>query len=150
MQADGRTCSDAHPCESWGTCSQKCIQMNQHHKCACNPGYLLQSDGFTCKSTGIINLTCFIFVLQKCFWNYFNSFKYLIIDESSPIVIFSNRHELRGVDLKTYQVKALIASLKNTIALDFWHKNNTNIVFWTDVIDDKIYCGTLIGACKKY
>lgn len=66
------------------------------------------------------------------------------------MVIFSNRHELRGVDLKNLNVKALISSLKNTIALDFYYKDNTSMIFWTDVIDDKIYRGTLIGGCKLF
>jgi hypothetical protein len=65
-------------------------------------------------------------------------------------VIFSNRHELRGVDLQTFNVKALISSLKNTIALDFYYKEDSNTVaiYWTDVVDDKIYRGTLVGGCK--
>lgn len=63
-------------------------------------------------------------------------------------MIFSNRHELRGIDLQSMQAKALISSLKNTIALDFYHTPEANMVFWTDVIDDKIYRGTMIGGCK--
>jgi integrin beta 2 len=65
-------------------------------------------------------------------------------------VIFSNRHELRGVDLQTFNVKALISSLKTTIALDFYYQEDSNTVaiYWTDVIDDKIYRGTLVGGCK--
>lgn len=71
-----------------------------------------------------------------------------VTETGVPYVIFSNRHELRGVDLQTLNVKALISSLKNTIALDFYHTEEADIVFWTDVIDDKIYKGTLIGGCK--
>ncbi|XP_044727187.1 prolow-density lipoprotein receptor-related protein 1 isoform X2 [Chrysoperla carnea] len=119
LQADRVTCSEEHPCKAWGTCSQKCEPINSHrHKCACYDGYRLEDDGFTCKS----------------------------LDGAIPFVIFSNRHELRAVDLHTFNVKALISSLKNTIALDFYHAGNTTMVFWTDVIDDKIYRGTLIGG----
>ncbi|KAG8233639.1 hypothetical protein J437_LFUL001050, partial [Ladona fulva] len=114
---DKLTCSDAHPCLQWGTCSQECIQIKNHHKCACFANYTLQADHFTCRSN----------------------------DPSVPFVIFSNRHELRSVDLRTIQVKALISSLKNTIALDFYHTPTANIIYWTDVIDDKIYQGTLIA-----
>lgn len=71
-------------------------------------------------------------------------------DSATPYVIFSNRHELRGVDLHTFNVKVLISSLKNTIALDFYHTKEADTIFWTDVIDDKIYRGTLIGGCKYY
>ena len=47
-------------------------------------------------------------------------------DTASPYIIFSNRHEVR----------ALISSLKNTIALDFYHSRqaDNDIVFWTDVV----------------
>ncbi|KAF4524352.1 hypothetical protein B566_EDAN007528 [Ephemera danica] len=117
LQTDGLTCLMAHPCEMWGTCSQGCTQLKKRYKCNCEPGYKLQPDGFTCHST----------------------------DPATPYVIFSNRHEVRGVDLQNFQMKALISSLKNTIALDFLHTNETDTIFWTDVIDDKIYQGTLIA-----
>lgn len=118
LQSDKMTCLEAHPCAVWGTCSQKCIPKNNRHACNCFDGYYLEKDGFTCKST----------------------------DPATPYVIFSNRHEIRGVDLNTFSVKTFISSLKNTIALDFYYKDKTNMVFWTDVIDDKIYRGTLIGG----
>lgn len=65
------------------------------------------------------------------------------------MVIYSNRHELRGVDLRTLSVKPLISALKNTIAIDFLHNSTTDLIFWTDVIEDKIYRGTLIGGSKS-
>jgi low-density lipoprotein receptor-related protein 1 (alpha-2-macroglobulin receptor) len=68
-------------------------------------------------------------------------------DSAVPYVIFSNRHEVRGVDLQTFQMKALVSTLKNTIALDFFHTDEGDTIFWTDVIDDKIYQGTLVGGC---
>ncbi|CAG2069029.1 unnamed protein product, partial [Timema podura] len=117
LQPDGVTCLKTHPCDAWGTCSQLCQQFKHRHKCSCMEDYHLMSDQFTCKST----------------------------DNATAFVIFSNRHELRGVDLQTFNVKALISSLKNTIALDFYHTKQSNMIFWTDVIDDKIYRGTLIG-----
>ncbi|KAI5726754.1 hypothetical protein M8J76_007920 [Diaphorina citri] len=119
LQPDLITCSYLHPCEAWGTCSQDCEPSvsNNSYKCTCHAGYELEPDMFTCKSK----------------------------NDSSPFVIFSNRHELRGVDLRTFNVIALISSLKNTIALDFYYTPTANMVFWTDVIDDKIYNATLIG-----
>ncbi|KAI9558491.1 hypothetical protein GHT06_015278 [Daphnia sinensis] len=115
---DSKTCSVSHPCEQWGTCSQLCIPVKSKHHCSCLPGYEKQQDGFTCKS----------------------------LDPSTPYIIFSNRHELRGIDLHTHNVKALISSLKNTIALDFYHSAEADVIFWTDVVDDKIYRGTLVGG----
>lgn len=55
LESDGVTCSIVSPCFTWGRCSQKCIHIGKYnHKCACNKGYVLGTDHFTCKSTGII------------------------------------------------------------------------------------------------
>ena len=117
LSSDNHSCSQMITCETWGACSQKCVKINeQQHKCECEPGYNLQSDGFTCKSS----------------------------DPTTPYAIFSNRHEIRSVDLKTMSVKPLLSGLKNTIALDFYHSDKENMIFWTDVMDDKIYRGFLI------
>lgn len=115
LKGNSMDCSD--PCDAWGACSQTCQVKNNRAKCSCVAGYQLEPDMFSCKST----------------------------DPASPLLIFSNRHELRGVDLSThnFSAKALIYSLKNTIALDFYH-GPVNTVYWTDVIDDKIYRGSLI------
>lgn len=54
LQFDGVTCSIVSPCDTWGRCSQKCVEIGKYgHKCTCNEGYLLAPDHFTCKSTGI-------------------------------------------------------------------------------------------------
>lgn len=65
-----------------------------------------------------------------------------------PQIVFSNKHELRSIDLVTRDVKSLISSLKNTVTLDFYRGNDgTDTLFWTDVMDDKIFKGTIIGGC---
>ncbi|XP_063881494.1 prolow-density lipoprotein receptor-related protein 1-like isoform X4 [Scylla paramamosain] len=117
---DGRMCSHLHPCDQWGTCSQKCVPTRHMHKCTCIEGYMMEPDHFTCKST----------------------------DPAIPYAIFSNRHELLSITLnnKGMGVKALISSLKNTIALDFFHSDEGDAIFWTDIVDDKIYKGTLLAG----
>lgn len=114
-------CSYEHACEHWGTCSQVCEQIGKHYKCNCRDGYTLAYDQFTCRSN----------------------------NPDPPYVIFSNREEIRGVDLKTFAVKNFFASLRNTIALDFLFSNESLQIFWTDVIDDKIYRGSLIGGVLR-
>lgn len=99
LQADKRNCLPTHPCSAWGVCSQKCISKGHRYQCTCFPGFALEDDNFTCKST----------------------------DNATAYVIFSNRHELRGVDLHSFHVKSFIASLKNTIALDFYHEDNVDM-----------------------
>ncbi|KAH3749825.1 hypothetical protein DPMN_184340 [Dreissena polymorpha] len=67
--------------------------------------------------------------------------------ESDPVyVIFSNRHELRRVDTATSSAVSLISGLRNTIALDFYYnRDGYAVLFWTDVMEDKIYRGTMMG-----
>ncbi|CAG5013242.1 unnamed protein product [Parnassius apollo] len=119
LQRDGITCAPRHSCEDWGVCSQTCQPQKNRHKCTCYEDYRLADDGFTCKST----------------------------EEVTPLLVFSNRHEVRGVELPSLRSRALVTSLKNTIALD-WRRdpatNNTHL-YWTDVVDDNIYRGTLVG-----
>nr|XP_022909737.1 low-density lipoprotein receptor-related protein 1 isoform X1 [Onthophagus taurus] len=117
LQPDKKHCLEMHPCESWGVCSQKCIPIGSRYKCECHPGYSLMADGFTCKSES--NATAF--------------------------VLFSNRFEVRSVDIHSFNGRSLISSLKNTIALDFYVGKDTQMIFWTDVLDDKIYRGTVSG-----
>ena len=65
-----------------------------------------------------------------------------------PFLVFSNRHELRKISLKknaSEENKALISSTKNTIALDFYYSEEGYYMFWTDVVDDKIYRGLLMS-----
>ncbi|XP_054720384.1 low-density lipoprotein receptor-related protein 1-like [Uloborus diversus] len=79
---------------------------------------MLEPDHYTCKST----------------------------DPAEPYIIFSNRHELRSVDLKSMVVKALISGLQNTVAVDFFHSSKGDMIFWTDVVEDKIYRGYVISG----
>lgn len=71
----------------------------------------------------------------------------------TPLLVFSNRHEVRGVELPSLTVRALISSLKNTISLD-WRQEPSAPgapgagavrLFWTDVVDDIIYSGLIVG-----
>lgn len=118
LKTDEQTCSYDHACSHWGTCSQECQQIGKNYQCKCQKGYKLEFDEFSCKS----------------------------VQNDAPTVIFSNRQEIRGIDLNTLAVKVLYASLRNTIALDFLYTNESVQIFWTDVIDDMIYRGTLIGG----
>ena len=46
------TCSEDHPCDKWGTCSQSCKRVFQnrsprkHHKCFCHEDYYLEQVKF--------------------------------------------------------------------------------------------------------
>ncbi len=109
---DERVCTEDHPCDEWGACSQLCKRVSAtRHKCYCNENFYLQSDGFSCKSKA---------------------------DASPPLLVFSTRSELRSIDLRSGIARPLISNLKNAVALDFYHGASMNFVFWADLQDDKV------------
>ncbi|KAK6165881.1 hypothetical protein SNE40_022703 [Patella caerulea] len=111
---DNVTCEDIDVCSTWGICSQKCESTPVGHRCFCNEGYILQNDGYSCKAD----------------------------DDVAVYIIYSNRHEMRRVDLEKMTFVSLVAGLRNTIAIDYHYEKQ--LIFWTDVIDDKIYRGKMI------
>ena len=62
-------------------------------------------------------------------------------DLAQQYLIFSNRNQLRRINLVTKEYNVLVFNLRNTIALDFHY--NSSLIYWTDVVDDKIYMGEL-------
>lgn len=114
-----KDCVEDHPCSQWGTCSQLCKSVSasgKRHKCYCQEDYYLETDGFTCKSK----------------------------DKSPAYAIYSSRNELRLVNVRNGLNRPLLANLKNTVALDFYYTRHKTFIYWTDVVDDKIYRGTLL------
>lgn len=63
------------------------------------------------------------------------------VDPFKPFIIFSNRHEIRRIDLNKGEFSVLVPGLRNTIALDF-HLSQSAL-YWTDVVEDKIFRGKL-------
>lgn len=66
---------------------------------------------------------------------------FFLQDPFEAFVIFSIRHEIRRIDLHKRDYSLLVPGLRNTIALDF-HFNHS-LLYWTDVVEDKIYRGKL-------
>lgn len=62
-------------------------------------------------------------------------------------IIFSNRHEIRRLNVHNNTLTSLVSGLRNTIALDFHYEKS--LIFWTDVIDDKIYRGEIKSNCES-
>lgn len=120
LQSDKATCVLIHACEQFGTCSQGCKKIGKRHECFCYPDYYLkEDDNITCKS----------------------------VHGDIPYLVFSNRHELREINLHNpSSFNSLISNLRNSIALDFYHQDKTYQIFWTDVVDDRIYKGSLNGG----
>ncbi|XP_034653858.1 prolow-density lipoprotein receptor-related protein 1 isoform X1 [Drosophila subobscura] len=122
LQPNGKRCNMQHACDHWDTCSQVCQTNGKGYDCRCLEGFDLAYDKFTCKSTA----------------------------PDEPFVIFTNRQDIKGINLKTMAVGTLYTSLRNIIALDFLYSNESSVeIYWTDVIDDKIYRGELVGESLR-
>jgi len=122
LNPDNVTCSNASPCLNWGICSQNCAEdWHDNYHCYCHKNYTLASDKFTCKPKS----------------------------DAKTYILFSNRHEIRQLDLHHETYVSLVSGLRNTIALDFYYNHTSrdgenSIIFWSDVVEDKIYKASLI------
>ncbi|KAJ8378481.1 hypothetical protein AAFF_G00239450 [Aldrovandia affinis] len=110
---DKKTCGDINECENSDACSQICINYKGDYKCECYQGYQMDPVTKTCKAEG-----------------------------KSPYLMFTNRHEIRRIDLVKRDYTLVVPTLKNAVALDVaaptgfpqglaldWvHKN----LYWTD------------------
>ncbi|KAG9261064.1 low-density lipoprotein receptor-related protein 1B-like [Astyanax mexicanus] len=113
LAADGRTCGQQDLCSAHLRCSQVCEQHKHTLKCSCYPGWRLEPDGESCQST----------------------------DPFEPFIMFSIRHEIRRISLRSGDYSLLVPALRNTIALDFHFSQR--LLYWTDVVEDQIYRGKL-------
>jgi low-density lipoprotein receptor-related protein 1 (alpha-2-macroglobulin receptor) len=116
LNSNRSLCESRSTCE-FGTCSQLCSPNNSTYECKCAPNYRLHDDGFEC----------------------------VPLNESVSYVLFSNRHEIRALELPTLSgSRPLIGDLRNAIALDFYWSDEAKYVFWSDVADDKLYRATFM------
>uniref|UniRef100_A0A9L0TBI8 LDL receptor related protein 8 n=1 Tax=Equus caballus TaxID=9796 RepID=A0A9L0TBI8_HORSE len=106
---DQKTCGDIDECEDPDTCSQICVNYKGYFKCECHPGYEMDTLTKNCKA----------------------------VAGRSPSLIFTNRHEVRRIDLVKRDYSRLIPMLKNVVALDV--EVATNRIYWCDLSYRKIY-----------
>ena len=76
-----------------------------------------------------------------------NTISIICILGPNPYLIFTNRVDIRNVDLDNTEFNAVIAGLKNAIALDFHYRKG--LVFWSDVTLDTIKRVALNGSAAK-
>jgi len=98
-----------------------------------------------------------------------------IHDAVHPLLIYSTRYEIRSYDLalgaysksasnslnvgsnsawidqqhsgnKHSSSRTLMGGLKNTVGLDFYYSDKESFIFWTDVIEERIFRGTLVNG----
>ncbi|XP_047581434.1 low-density lipoprotein receptor-related protein 8 isoform X13 [Lutra lutra] len=113
---DQKTCGDIDECEDPDACSQICVNYKGYFKCECHPGYEMDTLTKNCKA----------------------------VAGRSPSLIFTNRHEVRRIDLVKRDYSRLIPMLKNVVALDV--EVATNRIFWCDLSYRKIYSAYLDKA----
>nr|XP_044995239.1 low-density lipoprotein receptor-related protein 8 isoform X9 [Jaculus jaculus] len=106
---DQKTCGDIDECEDPDACSQICVNYKGYFKCECHPGYEMDTLTKNCKAVAGRN----------------------------PSLIFTNRHEVRKIDLVKRDYSRLIPMLKNVVALDV--EVATNRIYWCDLSYRKIY-----------
>ncbi|XP_049582985.1 low-density lipoprotein receptor-related protein 8 isoform X1 [Syngnathus scovelli] len=105
---DKKTCGDIDECENPDACSQICINYKGDYKCDCYEGFEMDPASKTCKAVG-----------------------------KSPYLMFTNRHEIRRIDLLKSEYTQVVPTLKNAVALDV--DVATNKMFWSDLYHHKIY-----------
>uniref|UniRef100_A0A673TM77 LDL receptor related protein 8 n=1 Tax=Suricata suricatta TaxID=37032 RepID=A0A673TM77_SURSU len=106
---DQKTCGDIDECKDPDACSQICVNYKGYFKCECHPGYEMDTLTKNCKA----------------------------VAGRSPSLIFTNRHEVRKIDLVKRDYSRLIPMLKNVVALDV--EVATNRIYWCDLSYRKIY-----------
>lgn len=62
----------------------------------------------------------------------------------SPYLMFTNRHEIRRIDLLKSEYTQVVPTLKNAVALDV--DVSTNKMFWCDLYHRKIYRYSRCGS----
>ncbi|XP_020948893.1 low-density lipoprotein receptor-related protein 8 isoform X10 [Sus scrofa] len=106
---DQKTCGDIDECEDPDACSQICVNYKGYFKCECYPGYEMDALTRNCKA----------------------------VVGRSPSLVFTNRHEVRRIDLVKRDYSRVIPMLKNVVALDV--EVATNRIYWCDLSYRKIY-----------
>ncbi|XP_041126813.1 low-density lipoprotein receptor-related protein 8-like isoform X1 [Polyodon spathula] len=113
---DKKTCGDIDECENPDACDQICINYKGDYKCECYEGYEMDAVSKTCKAVG-----------------------------KSPYLMFTNRHEIRKIDLVKRDYTQVVSMLKNAIALDV--DVATNTVYWCDLFQRRI-CSAYINKAS--
>ncbi|GMS84654.1 hypothetical protein PENTCL1PPCAC_6829, partial [Pristionchus entomophagus] len=107
-----KQCVDVNECASPGRCDQNCLNIDGSYKCSCHKGYqLVRRDGEAipsrCRAMG-----------------------------GDPLVLLSNRAQIRQFDMVTNTHVPLISSPGSAVAMDF-HMDNQTLI-WSDISLRKI------------
>ncbi|KAK7889909.1 hypothetical protein WMY93_025469 [Mugilogobius chulae] len=115
---DKKTCGDIDECENPDACSQVCVNYKGDFKCECYEGFEMDPVSKACKAVG-----------------------------KSPYLMFTNRHEIRRIDLLKSEYTQVVPTLKNAVALDV--DVSSNKMFWCDLFHQKIYSAYINKASES-
>ncbi|XP_013784840.1 very low-density lipoprotein receptor-like [Limulus polyphemus] len=102
---DNKTCKDINECEILGFCSQGCVNTKGSYKCDCMKGYSLEPNNHhRCRAS-----------------------------EGQAELLFSNRKDIRKIDIESFEYKSVVSDLQNAIAIDFIF--HTRTLLWSDVAE---------------
>lgn len=105
---DNRTCEDVNECEIPGSCSQACVNTKGGYKCECLEGYMLEP----------------------------NNNKRCRAKDGHTIVLFTNRRDIRKIDIETSEYVSVVSNLRSSVALDYDYRTGT--IYWSDVVEESI------------
>jgi hypothetical protein len=90
-------CQDINECEQHGSCSQYCLNTVGSYVCSCHTGFVLESDGKTCKAA---------------------------LGSSTRLLLYGNGHSVRLMDLSTYKYTELASNRLSIIPVAYHFRKN--------------------------
>ncbi|KAK1897032.1 Low-density lipoprotein receptor-related protein 8, partial [Dissostichus eleginoides] len=150
---DKKTCGDIDECENPDACSQICNNYKGDYKCECYEGYEMDPASKTCKAVVLANekfaASCFCSLWSVTERMFYGERAYPHTEQGlkpslacvntpsggkSPYLMFTNRHEIRRIDLLKSEYTQVVPTLKNAVALD------------VDVSTNKMFCAYINKA----
>ncbi|XP_066592780.1 vitellogenin receptor [Prorops nasuta] len=103
FKLQNQTCIDNNECEHYGICDQRCINFAGGYSCSCENGYNLEDDKRTCK-----------------------------VDGGDALMVFSNKHEIRGYYLQSRVYTSITGHLQHAVGVSM----NANHVYWSEITSE--------------
>ncbi|RZF33205.1 hypothetical protein LSTR_LSTR009750 [Laodelphax striatellus] len=158
---DELNCAKIKKCDDKSRCHQLCVtKADGSDGCDCNPGFILESDGVSCRDIDECSLEWRQDCSQIC-QNTYGSFNcsctegYVLRPDgrtckalgAAPALLFSNRVDIRKITLSNKKGTTIYKGLNNAISLDYHYTKG--LVYWTDISMDYIRSATINETNKS-